>query len=185
ADRFDFYKILLMYKEKNGDRFIVNAKKGFLSNDILFLENGFMQNVGTEKSYVVNFNKTEIDLKHFLDLQNPQFKIKDLKFFTLRELSLIKYSNLLAFIEYHKRLAQIVWQFLFPFLALFLIMLFAKRKSNLLVSVFISGSLFLISYILLNLVKTLSFLGPAVIMLFYLPIILIFLGIVFLYRRKI
>lgn len=181
----EFYKILLMYKNKNNNHFIINAKIGLLSNDILFLKNGIIQNVDFKKSYSASFKTTQIDLKQFLDLQNPRFKIKDLKFFTLKELNLIKKENVFAFIEYHKRVAQIIWQFVFPFLALFLIMLFAKRKSNLLLSVFISGGLFLVSYILLNLVKALSFLGPAVIILFYLPIILIFLLTVLPYRKKI
>jgi lipopolysaccharide export LptBFGC system permease protein LptF len=184
-DVVEFYKILLMYKDKSGNRFIINSKSGLLSNDILFLKDGVMQNVDSKKSYSASFKTTQIDLKQFLDLQNPQFKIKDLKFFTSKELNLIKKENLFAFIEYHKRIAQIIWQFLFPFLSLFLIMLFARRKSNLLLSVFISGVLFLTSYIVLNLVKTLSFLGPAVIMLFYLPIIFIFLFTVFPYMKKI
>ena len=184
-EKIKFHKILLMFKEKQGDRFIINANKGFLSNDTLFLENGAMQSVGSSKSYIANFNQTEIDLKRFLNLENPKFKIKDLKFFTSRELSLIKKDNLPAFIEYHKRIAHILWQFLFPFLSLFLIMLFAKRKSNLLISVFLSGSLFLSSYILLNMVKALSFLGASVILLFYLPIALIFVVTAFFYTKKV
>ena len=183
--RIEFYKILLMFKEKKGDRFIINANKGFLSNDTLFLENGAIQNVGSKKNYISNFNKTEIDLKRFLNLDNPKFKIKDLKFFTSRELSRIKKENLPAFIEYHKRIAHIIWQFLFPFLSLFLIMIFAKRKSNLLISVFLSGTLFLSSYILLNIVKTLSFLGDSVILLFYLPIIFIFAVTVFFFKKNV
>ena len=184
-EKIEFHKILLMFKEKKGDRFIINANKGFLSNDTLFLENGVMQNVGSKKTYIANFNKTEIDLKRFLNLDNPKFKIKDLKFFTSRELSRIKKENLPAFIEYHKRIAHIIWQFLFPFLSLFLIMIFAKRKSNLLISVFLSGMLFLSSYILLNIVKTLSFLGDSVIILFYLPIILIFIILFFFFKKKV
>ncbi|MBD3273307.1 LptF/LptG family permease [Candidatus Dependentiae bacterium] len=179
-----FFKILLMFKEKKGDRFIINANKGFLSNDVMYLENGVMQNVGSEKTYIANFDKTEIDLKKFLNLDDPKFKIKDLKFFTLKELSMIKKENLPAFIEYHKRIAQIIWQFLFPFLSLFLIMLFAKRKSNLLISVFLSGFLFLISYILLNTVKTLYFLDDFVIILFYLPFIFILIAASFLFSNR-
>ena len=56
-------------------------------------------------------------------------------------------NNLFAWKEWHKRMLQILWLLLLPFLSLWLMMLFAREKSNLLVSIAISGLLFFISYV--------------------------------------
>jgi lipopolysaccharide export LptBFGC system permease protein LptF len=72
-----------------------------------------------------------------------------------------------------------------PFFAIFLIMFFAKNKSNLLISIFLSGFLFLSSYILLNLVKTLAFLGQTAIIFFYLPLIIFFIIFFYFYNKKV
>ena len=182
-EKLEFNKILLMFKEKDADRYLVNAKKGFLYNDNLFLEDGVMRNIGGEKTYIANFKNSQIDLKRFLDFKETKLRIKDLKFFTFSDLREIKEENLQAYIEYHKRIAQIIWQFLFPILSFFLIMLFARKKSNLLTSVFLSGSLFLLSYFLLNIVKTITFFDHFIVILFYFPIFLISFLIFYFYRK--
>lgn len=182
-----FYKkLLLMFRDKNGTRYIINAQDGYLANDVFVLNDGFVQNISGDDSYISEFKRTEIDLNNFLNIKKDSFRPRDLKFYSFSELkSKINNGNFSAELELHKRIAQILWQLLFPFLALFLIMIFAKKKSNLLISVFLSGALFLTSYILLNMVKTLSFLGMPVIILFYLPLMIITLVSAYFYIKKI
>ncbi|KKP24743.1 MAG: hypothetical protein SZ59_C0001G0061 [candidate division TM6 bacterium GW2011_GWF2_28_16] len=181
-----FIKLLLLFKEKNGEQFIINANTGFLANNILLLNNGSIQNIALNHAYISNFEKTEINLTQFLDSQEKLFDYKDLKFYKYSELNYtnnINYINIL--IEKHKRIAQILWQLFMPFFAIFLIMFFAKNKSNLLISIFLSGFLFLSSYILLNLVKTLAFLGQTAIIFFYLPLIIFFIIFFYFYNKKV
>ncbi len=195
--KLEFVKLLLFFKEKSGQQYIVNAQSGFLANNILLLKNGTIQNISLDHAYISSFEKTEINLNQFIDSQERFLDRKDLKFYTLRELNnlenmqmdinrsdkTIKFLDIL--IEKNKRIAQILWQFLFPFLSLFLIIYFAKSKSNLLIGIFLSGFLFLISYILLNIIKTLAFLGYGAILLFYFPIIVLFILAFYFYNKKV
>lgn len=180
-----YKKLLLMFQE-NGKRYILNAQDGYLDDNIFIVNDGSIQNISDNDTYVSKFKKMKIDLNSFFNIKKDIFKPTDLKFDNFSELnSKINNGNFLAKLEFHKRISQLLWQLLLPFLALFLIIIFAKKKSNLLIAIFISGILFLISYILLNMVKTLSFLKMPVILLFYLPLIIITLTIAYFYNKKI
>ncbi len=189
-DNLEFLKLLLLFKEKNGEQYIVNASKGYLTNEILILNDGFIQNISSNSSYISNFEKTEINLKPFLNYENNNLGVQDLKFFTLKELKKSRDNLKLAdkrncILEIHKRYAQVLWQFLIPFISLFLIMLFAKNKSNLLISLFSSGLIFLLSYILLNTVKSLSLTSEIVAIFYYLPPIIFFVISFYFFNKKI
>jgi len=190
-NNLEFSKLLLLFREKNGQQYIVNANNGYLTNEILILKDGFIQNISSNSSYISNFEKTEINLKPFLNYDSNNIGIQDLKFFTLKELSNNLNNNNIEFnnknnyfIEIHKRIAQILWLLLIPFISLFLIMLFAKNKSNLLISIFFSGLLFLSSYILLNTVKSLSCTKEIIILFYYLPPIIFLIISFYFYNKK-
>ena len=149
-DKLIFEKLLIMFKEKQGERYLINAQKGFLLKDTLFLNDGTIQNIGSIRNYIATFKQTEIDLKKFLSTEDDSKITEQLKFFSWTELKKIKNEKNEAFVEYYKRIVQIAWQLLFPFLALWGIMILGRKKSNLLVSIAYSGLLFLFSYICLN-----------------------------------
>ncbi len=182
--RLVFQKLLLMFNEKDGKKYLINAQNGFLLKDSLFLQNGVIQNLDSDKFYLGNFEQTEISLKKLFDKDQKRNIMQQLKFCTWKNLKKIKNKEGKAYIEYHKRIAQVCWQFLFPFLGLWGIMIFGRRKSNLLLSIFLSGALFLFSYISLNLAQILYKKSIFTIFLLYFPIILI--GTIFycFYRKK-
>jgi lipopolysaccharide export LptBFGC system permease protein LptF len=166
-------KILLNFQDKKGAIFIVNAQKGFFEKDSLFLYNGVIQNFGKDKIYTADFEKTDIDLRQFFDQKNHDIDNKQVKFLSFAELK--NYNKSEAVIEFHKRISLIIWQFLFPFLALFGIMIFARKKSNLLINVFFAGFIFLLSYITTNSAQALHNYGAISFLLLYFPPILLFL----------
>ncbi|MCF7800194.1 LptF/LptG family permease [Candidatus Babeliales bacterium] len=174
-------KILLNFQDKNGAIFIVNAQEGFFEKDFLFLHNGVIQNFGKNKIYTANFEKTDIDLKQFFDQKNQDSDNKQVKFLSFAELK--NYKKTEAVIEFHKRIALVFWQFLFPFLALFGIMIFARKKSNLLINIFFSGFIFLFSYISTSTAQALHNYTVIALLLLYLPPILLFFVVYFLFKK--
>ena len=175
----------MIFKEKNGDRFIACASKGFLLHDVLVLKTGTIQNLGSNKYHFASFEKTEINLSNFFQKDTKKIQDKQLKFLSWNNLRKIKKYRDEAFVEYHKRIAQILWQFLFPFLGLWGIIIFARRKSNLLMSLLLSGSFFLFSYITLNLAQTLyKSLHSFSILILYLPLFILSGILYFIYRNK-
>jgi len=147
-DRLIFEKLLLMFQEKaQNERYLINAKRGFLLQDNLFLEDGTIQNIGSSRQYFANFQSTEIDLTQFFDSEKSENLPKQLKFLTWKKLKKLRKYKHEAFMEFHKRISQILWQFLFPFFALWGMLLFSRKRSNMLISVAWSGALVLFSYI--------------------------------------
>jgi lipopolysaccharide export LptBFGC system permease protein LptF len=149
-----FEKLLLMASEKKGqDRYIINAKRGYLFGNALVLENGVIQNISVNKHYLGSFVLTQIDLDRFFDIDKDKKNPKHLKFFDYYDLKERLFDRSDVLIEFFKRMAQILWQFLFPFLALFMMMVFSRNKSNLLIAVALGGTTFLFSYICLNIAQ--------------------------------
>ncbi len=183
-EKLVFDKMLIMFKEKQGERYLINAQKGFLLNDVLFLDDGTIQNIGSNKHYFATFNQTEIDFKRFLGTDKDDKISEQLKFVSWSELKKIKNKQAGAFVEYYKRIAQIFWQFLFPFLALWGIMILGRKKSNLLISIAFSGFLFLFSYICLNVALIVHQSKYLSILLLYFPLVLLSLLLYFFYRKK-
>ncbi|MCK4651282.1 LptF/LptG family permease [Candidatus Babeliales bacterium] len=180
-----FKKLLLMCSQKGGkERYIVNAKNGYLLNNTLFLEEGVIQSIGNSKHYFGSFKQTQMNLESFFDLKKEPGNKKHLKFFTWEELKKFKKDNAVVYIEYYKRIAQIFWQIIFPFLGLWSIMVFAKRKSNLLISIFLSGFIFLFSYLSLNFAQMFYNIKYCSIFIMYFSIFVVSFVLYGLYRNK-
>lgn len=183
-DKLCFEKILMAFNDKDGERYIACATKGFLKQDTLILKNGTIQNLNTNKYHFLSFEKTEIILSNFFNKNNNNEQNKQLKFLSWNNLKKIKQYSNEAFMEYHKRIVQILWQFFFPFLGLLGIIIFARRKSNLLISVLLCGSLFLFSYINVNLTKPLYYYCYNFsVLILYLPLFIL-LGILYFVAHK-
>ena len=183
--KLNFNKLLLMISEKDGNKYIVNSKNGILEKDYLFLKDGIIQTVDSNKCYFASFKQTEIALNPFFNLEkNNKQQDKQLKFFTWKKLKKIKKYKQSAFLEYYKRFAQVIWQFFFPILAFFTIMIFSRKRSNLLISIFLSGMLFLLYYISLNSIQVLCAHSTFAIFLFYIPLIFLLFVSYFFYFKK-
>jgi lipopolysaccharide export LptBFGC system permease protein LptF len=180
-----FEKLLLMVSEKKGqDRYIINAKRGYLVGDALFLEDGVIQNISVSKHYFGSFAQTQIDLDRFFDVDKDKKNPKHLKFFDYSDLKKRLFERSDVFIEFFKRIAQILWQLLFPFLALCAMMVFSRKKSNLLIAVAFGGSIFLFSYICLNVAQTLYYMRYVAMLLMFVPIVLLYGLFYVLYVNK-
>jgi lipopolysaccharide export LptBFGC system permease protein LptF len=144
-----FQKVLFMFKEKDGKRYVMTAESGEYAQDAFYLYKGSIYNTNEGQHYITSFKKLQVTMDKLFGKTKSTFS-KQPKFMTWYDLVNNKDSNDVAWKEFHKRIIQIIWQLLFPFLALWSILLLARKKSNLLMSVILSGSIFLFSYITVN-----------------------------------
>lgn len=147
-----FQEILLMVREKDDKQYLVTARSGLLREGILILFNGTIYNNALKNHCIASFKTLEIAFeKMFFEATATDGVVsKPTKFMTLSELRRASERDDRAWQEMHKRFAQISWQFLLPILIFLSMMIFAQQKSNILLSVVLSGSFFLLSYISLN-----------------------------------
>lgn len=145
-----FQDILLMVHQKNKKQYLVTAQKGILESGVLKLSFGTIYNNNNANNQaIVGFKDLEIAFeKMFFDTENTLKKPS--KFLTYNELIATYPTDDRAWQEFHKRIGHLIWQLFLPFMVLWTMMLFAKIKSNLLLSVVVSGGLFLCSYLSLN-----------------------------------
>jgi len=144
-----FTNILLMMRQKNKKQYLVVATFGVLHQGFLELFDGTIYTNETQSHYIATFQSLEIDFERmFLDAENNA--LKPVRFATFRELVKAKDKRDDSWKELHKRLAQILWQLLLPFLVFLSMMLWSRNRSNLLLSVLVSGGLFLGSYVSVN-----------------------------------
>ncbi len=146
-----FKNIILSVKESEKAHYFVTAQKCSIIGSQLVIRYGSVQTKSQSTWYSGTFERTNIDLNEFL--QDEKNKQRPVKFYTLKELLSKKKSDPKTFVEFHKRLAQVLWQLLFPLLALWGMLIVGQRHSTLLASLLVSGGLFLYSYIGLSLAQ--------------------------------
>jgi lipopolysaccharide export LptBFGC system permease protein LptF len=185
-----FYDMFLSIKSPKGDG-ILTAKEGHLGPDGLHIKDGVMHNKGQEKQYCASFCSSHINLEELLNPQKTDdqktkelFK-KEPKDLSFSELTSILDKRLDAFVEFHVRIARIVWQFFFPFLALWGIIVWSKIGENgLLFSVFLTCVFFLFSYITVGLSKIASFNRMLVPVAIYGALLCLVVPLYVSYRKK-
>lgn len=174
-----FHHLLLVMTTKHKERYFFSAKHGQLHQDHLLMNQGSMLMQSGKRSYSARFLQSKIDLDQLVDYEKKHSGLKDQKFSTLpRLVHYAPYHKEAAF-ELHKRIAQIMWQLLLPFLALFSIFLWRQRRKSgtLLPGILMSGGLFFAQYSMLTLAQAIHNYGilskgilyaPALILLFIL-----------------
>lgn len=143
-----FTDILLMVQEKNKKEYLVTARYGLLQQGTLILSEGTIYNNAIGDHCVAVFKTLEIAFEEMF-FGSAKKLAKPVKFLTINELIEARETPR-VWQELHKRCGQILWQLILPFLIFFLMVLFCRQKSNVLLSVVVSGAVFLFSYISLN-----------------------------------
>jgi lipopolysaccharide export LptBFGC system permease protein LptF len=153
-----FHHLLLVMTTKHKEQYFFSAKQGQLHKDHLLMNHGSMLMKSGKRSYSACFLQSKIDLDQLVDYEKKNSGLKDQKFSTLPKLVHHALSQKEAAFEIHKRIAQIIWQLLLPFLALFSIFLWRHRRKSgtLLPGILMSGSLFFAQYSMLTLAQAVS-----------------------------
>lgn len=179
-----FNHIFLSLSSKNQDRYFLTAKQGHLTTDHLIMKQGSLLLIKGQRCYSAQFAGVHIDLKQLWNLDQKDSVTKDVKFSPLPELLQKMDTQQSWYIEFHKRLAQLLWQLLLPFLALFLVMLLGQRKSNMLLSIITSGVLFFVQYVALTLAQVMQSFTPVALGLLYFPPVFFMLFLAYKARKS-
>ncbi len=150
-----FRNVILDFSDEDKESYLIIARECEIIGTMLFIRNGTVHSEQQQTRYRGVFMQTELDLARFF-AQSDTGTTKQYKFFTRDELLQTKKTKPLAFVEYHKRWAQVLWLLIFPFLALWGMLAFGKKKSNLALCLGYSGAFFLGSYITLNTASVLA-----------------------------
>lgn len=141
-----FRDILLMVREKSDKQYLVTARSGALEDGVLTLFDGTIYSNSIKNHALATFKSLEIAFEKMFFGDAGVIK-KPPKFMSWSEL----WADASKFFrEFHKRFLQLLWQLLLPILIFLGMMIFAKQKSNILLSIVLSGALFLFSYISVN-----------------------------------
>jgi len=181
-----FSQFFLSFSKKHDTKqelLLFTAQEAVLSDTTLMLKNGSVCTINNNKNYVATFDQTELSLQPFLKYEKLQEKLKHVKYATFEQLTMLYNVNTEAAFELHKRIAQILWQLIFPFLALFGIFLLGRKKSNLLLGVVFSGLLYFVSYICSALAQGFLEHFFLAVLVLYIPIVIVFLITWVLYKR--
>jgi lipopolysaccharide export LptBFGC system permease protein LptF len=144
---YTFHDILLIVHHKEGEKIIFSAKEGVFVNNSMILKHGSISTEKAHKSHFASFEETDFNFNSIVKSDETNGQLKHMKFCSWKKLLDLKSSSDEAFIEWQKRLTQVLWLLFFPFLAFLIIFVFGKQKSNLLLSLVSSSFLFLILYI--------------------------------------
>lgn len=166
-----FYNLFLAFHSKD-ERYIFTASQGYFEQNKILMIDGSVHTISDDKRYTAIFKETTINLDKILNLDKNDKTVNVLKFWNIKQLLSMLRANEDALLEILKRLAQLLWLFFFPFLALYLIFILGRKKSNMLVAVITSGMLFLISYISIALAQVFSKNFIFSILFLYLPLVL-------------
>jgi hypothetical protein len=178
-----FSTIFLSFNGDKGERYFFTAQKGYVQTDSLLLLNGSVHTMQEMKHYHASFQESNLNVAKLFGLEKEHL-FRHIKFMSLDALFLRCSCDKNAWFEVHKRIAQVVWQFLFPFLAFWGLFICGRRKSNFLSSIIFNGLLFLCCYITItaaqifiqNIWLTLLFL--------YVPLVLLVMFFWWFYRKK-
>jgi len=147
AGAYTFHDILLIVHPKDVEKVIFSAKEGVFVNNAMLLKHGSISTEKSGKSHFASFDQTEFNFNSVIKSEDAEGGLKHMKFCSWKKLLNLKSGSNEANIEWNKRLAQVIWFLLFPFLAFLIIFTFGKTKSNLMLSLVSSSLLFLILYI--------------------------------------
>lgn len=151
-----FNTIFLAFSNKQNEQYIFTAKEGFFKDNSVSLLNGSVCTISSDKRYFAVFKESNINTEKLLNMEKDSKILNVLKFWNIKQLvEKFRQDNDVLW-EFLKRISQILWMMLFPFLGLILIFRFGGKKSNLLVSVVTSGLIFLFSYISIAFAQALS-----------------------------
>jgi len=180
-----YFKTLFINFKNKKEQYFFSAKAGSLQNNLFVLKKGSVYFFSHDTHYSATFNEATIDLENLLNYQKNVFNAQHQKFSTWNTLFKLQYSNIHAFIELHKRFAQIIWQFFLPFFAILTVIIFQQRKNSMINAILFSGIIFFLMYFFLALGQTLKKSILSTLLFFYLPPILLFFFFYYFYLKKI
>lgn len=177
-----FKKLVVMLTSKEHEQFLFCARSGNMINDMIVLHEGTLCTAKDGHFYLASFHETTIDLGSLVDKNSKKEGLASVKYATVKKLLSMRLSDQESFVEFHKRVALVVWLIVLVILS-FLSALFLARATWL-TGLLLSSLMFICSYmgVAMGTVTTANALGAF--LSFYLPpILLLIMGYIF-FKKK-
>lgn len=176
-----FHHLIMMIRDKKQIEYLITAQEGCITQGVLTLRNGALFRQQSPYFSHARFASMQLSLARIFEKQDGPAPSRPLKFQTMTDL-VSNRSQAQPWTEGHKRRAQLVWQILLPWCALWLIKIRARRKSNLLLMLVLSGLLFLVYYTCTSLVGAIATYPLLVLTMLYAPL-LVAPGLYYYYKK--
>lgn len=172
--------------ERGEQRYRIVAEEGFFEGDFFIVINGSIRTIGDDKSYLVTFKKSEINLHELLSTVEYELPQKSTKYLSWNEVKEQYRESSDVYFEFHVRIVRIIWQFFFPFLAALLMLTFATLDgNNLLKSIAYSIGCVFVSYVGIGFAQSVKALSLSYsIALLYGSLIAFVCATLLIYRKK-
>lgn len=144
-----FHEIFLSY-EKNGEHFIFSAHQGAYHQGIITLLQGSFFSF-ERPHHIVSFKTIDINTDSLISIPRQDVNHYPLKYKDVYAL-LASDDATQAHHELYKRLFQLAWQMIFPFLALFIVYFVGNKRHGLMMAILLVSGLFIFSYALVAIV---------------------------------
>jgi len=145
TQRFTTLFLVLWPKRNKDERFFFTAQQGILKREMLSLYNGSIYTSKHNRFHTATFTQTDIDIHRLIETEKGRPQLTNLKFQTWDRLWRLRNTEKESLLEFHKRIAQSLWQLALPVLA-FILMSIGGFVSFL-SSILTCGVLYLFSYI--------------------------------------
>ena len=157
------------------------ARQGFFNANRFVLHNGSIHTFKSGRWHNAVFGQTDIDINQFIDAEKNKSQLSHFKFLTWDRLFNQAQTEQEAFVELHKRCAQVGWLFVL-ILAVFF-MSFVMTMSSLLSGILLSGLGYLVSSVFIALGQVYYKQQFLVFLFFYAPLLLV-LGLSYWFYKK-
>lgn len=178
-----FSTIFLSFNGDKDERYFFTARKGYVQGNSLLLKQGSVHTMQGVRHYHASFQESELNVARLFGLEKDHL-FRHIKFMSLDTLFLQRSLDKNAWFELHKRIAQVVWQFLLPFLAFWGLFVFGRRKSNFLASIIFNGLLFLCCYTTITVAQVFVQNRGLTLFFLYIPVVLLLMSFWWIFRKK-
>lgn len=178
-----FKKLVVMLTQKEHEQYLFCARSGKMIKDIIVLYEGTLCTAKDGHFYLASFHETSIDLGRLVDKNSKKEGLASVKYATIKNLLSTRLNDQESFVEFHKRVALIIWLIMLM-MVVFWVALFLANTSWL-TGLLLSSLIFVGSYIAVAMgtVITTGLLG-AFVSFYSPPLVFLLLGYIFLKKKN-
>jgi lipopolysaccharide export LptBFGC system permease protein LptF len=166
-----FKKIMLLVSPSKTERLFFMAERGFFQDNQLVLIDGYSIAYKGNAAHTVFFQKTALYLDAYIQQSNEKKIFFSSRFLTMPELcQALQTKKSDVFFEFHKRIAQTLWQLVLIFLAFAYAL--SRPAGSFLHTLVACGTMFLATYLLIMLAQAYQHVVVLCLLLLYFPLLL-------------
>jgi len=163
--------LFFSYTDKDEKQHIFTARYGLKKDNTFVLQNGAMVVGAFNQNNHVTFESCTLFLDQLIKKQSPSL-YSQTKYLSISQLFANVWLDSKALLDFHKRIAQQVWQFLLPFFAFYFFFFITAHASALVWGILFSGISFFVMYLSFMLANlTWTYPGISILFFYFVPML--------------